>query len=277
MTTKNNFLTRVVSAVVALAIIIGTYSFWEINGLKLLIGITTIVGTTELANILFHNENSRLLKYLFIVFSFLVFAISIISLSSGSLVYALSLIVMISVALLSFHKQGNLQHIISFQSKASLGFFYLGLLPSFAFKILDQKQGFFWFIFLLAVVFAGDVFAYVFGVLLGKDKMMPSISPKKTWQGSVGGILGSLGASIVCWFLMFQNNSLMITILLGSVSGCFGQFGDFFESLLKRVAGVKDSGKIMPGHGGILDRIDGVLFASPVILAGVLILSHFSL
>jgi phosphatidate cytidylyltransferase len=126
----------------------------------------------------------------------------------------------------------------------------------------------------LAVVFSGDTCAYLVGVLFGKTKILPLVSPKKSLQGSLGGLLGSTLAAVVCWKFMFQDKDLDNLVVLAFVSGFIAQFGDFFESLLKRVADVKDSGSIMPGHGGVLDRIDGVLFASPVILFGVLMLSH---
>jgi phosphatidate cytidylyltransferase len=181
---------------------------------------------------------------------------------------------MIITVLLAGHKEGNLDKILATHSKSALGFFYMGLLPAFSYKILDMSQGMAWFAFLLSTVFAGDTLAYVFGVLMGKHKVMPSVSPKKTWQGAVGGIVGSILASVACFLLLFPGQPLVAFVGLGALSGFVGQFGDFFESLLKRVANVKDSGKIMPGHGGILDRIDGILFASPVVLGGILTLSH---
>ncbi|MGE5087278.1 MAG: phosphatidate cytidylyltransferase, partial [Bacillota bacterium] len=97
---------------------------------------------------------------------------------------------------------------------------------------------------------------------------------KKTWEGSFGGILGSLIAGFLCWKFLLSDYSAVFVLVLAAISGYVAQFGDFFESLLKRVAEVKDSGKIMPGHGGVLDRVDGVLFASPVVLFGVVIVSH---
>lgn len=276
MTTWKSFLTRAASALVALAIIIGLYIGWAVDGLKVTVGFAVIVGAWELLGILFQKENSVVIKASFFALSLLVFAASAISLSSGSLVYSLSLIAMIIIVLLSSHKKGDLIYMSGVQARAALGLFYVGLLPSFAYRILDQAYGIYWFVFLLAVVFAGDTMAYIFGVLIGKHKVMPSVSPKKTWQGSIGGIIGSLIAGFVCWHFLFPEQSLGILLGLSALSGFVGQFGDFFESLLKRVAEVKDSGKIMPGHGGVLDRIDGVLFASPVILSGILILSHLS-
>lgn len=273
-TTMKSFLTRSVSAIVALALIIGLYVSLGLMGLKIAVGLIVVIGNWELTAILFQREKSQLIKTLFRIFTYAVFIASITSLSMGSIVYSLAVIGMIITVLLSSHKEGNLEHMASVQAKSALGLFYMGLLPSFAFRLLDQAYGLYWFIFLLAVVFAGDTLAYVFGVLFGKNKVMPSVSPKKTWQGSVGGILGSVTAGLICWLFLFPENSVGVFLVLGGVSGFVGQFGDFFESLLKRVADVKDSGKIMPGHGGVLDRVDGVLFASPVVLGGVLILSH---
>lgn len=269
-----SFLTRAVSALIALALIIGLYTSMGIKGLKIAVGFIVIIGSLELAAILFHNEKSKLLKGIFTASTLIVFLASITSLSTGSIVYSLTLIGMIIAVLLTSHKEGRLEHMAGLHAKAALGLFYMGLLPSFAFRLLDQAYGLYWFIFLLAVVFAGDTMAYIFGVLFGKNKVMPSVSPKKSWQGSIGGIIGSVTAGLICWLFLFPENSVGVFLLLGGISGFVGQFGDFFESLLKRVADVKDSGKIMPGHGGVLDRVDGVLFASPVVLGGVLILSH---
>ncbi|AFY03338.1 phosphatidate cytidylyltransferase [Bdellovibrio bacteriovorus] len=269
-----SFLTRSVSALIALALIIGLYVSLGLMGLKIAVGLIVVIGNWELTAILFQREKSQLIKTLFRIATYAVFIASITSLSLGSIVYSLAVIGMIIAVLLSSHKEGNLEHMAAVQAKSALGLFYMGLLPSFAFRLLDQAYGLYWFIFLLAVVFAGDTLAYVFGVLFGKNKVMPSVSPKKTWQGSVGGIIGSVVAGLICWLFLFPENSVGVFLLLGGISGFVGQFGDFFESLLKRVADVKDSGKIMPGHGGVLDRVDGVLFASPVVLGGVLILSH---
>lgn len=273
-TTWKSFLTRAASALVALALIIGLYYYYGINGLKIVIGAVIVIGAWELLGILFKNESSIFLKASFFVFSVLTFAVSAVALNAGVLVFAISLILLCIFSLLALNKSGELQRIGDFQAKSSLGLVYVGLLPAFAFRLLDLEQGLSWFVFLLAVVFAGDTMAYVFGVLIGKHKVMPSVSPKKTWQGSVGGILGSIIAGYLCWNYLLSNFNVGFIIGLSAVSGFVGQFGDFFESLLKRVADVKDSGKIMPGHGGVLDRIDAVLFASPVVLFGVVIVSH---
>jgi phosphatidate cytidylyltransferase len=274
MTTWKSFLTRAISAVVALIIVFALYYFLQITGLKIIIAIAVAIGAWELLGILFHTEPSKLLKSAFFVLAFFVFIVSTLALNLGAIVFATSLILLCILSLLTLHKSADLPRLAKFQAHSALGLMYVGLLPSFAFRLLDQTQGLAWFIFLLAVVFAGDTMAYVFGVLFGKHKVMPSVSPKKTWEGSVGGIVGSVVAGFLCWRFLLSDYSPLFILGLAAVSGYVGQFGDFFESLLKRVADVKDSGKIMPGHGGVLDRIDGVLFASPVVLLGVVIISH---
>ena len=115
-------------------------------------------------------------------------------------------------------------------------------------------------------VWACDSSAFIFGTLFGKKKIMPSVSPKKSWVGSVSGAITSLLILYV-----FHNQgllgdyfSLKDAMVIGLISGVFGQFGDFTESLLKRDVGVKDSGTLLAGHGGVLDRFDSLIFACPI-------------
>ena len=115
-------------------------------------------------------------------------------------------------------------------------------------------------------VWACDSSAFIFGTLFGKKKIMPSVSPKKSWVGSISGAITSLLILYV-----FHNQgllgdyfSLKDAMVIGLISGVFGQFGDFTESLLKRDVGVKDSGSLLAGHGGVLDRFDSLIFACPI-------------
>ena len=115
-------------------------------------------------------------------------------------------------------------------------------------------------------VWACDSSAFIFGTLFGKKKIMPTVSPKKSWVGSISGAITSLLILYV-----FHNQgllgdyfSLKDAMVIGLISGVFGQFGDFTESLLKRDVGVKDSGTLLAGHGGVLDRFDSLIFACPI-------------
>jgi phosphatidate cytidylyltransferase len=121
------------------------------------------------------------------------------------------------------------------------------------------------FLFYLFIVWGNDVFAYLTGITLGKHKMAPRISPKKSWEGFAGGIVGAMAMGALGSYVV--GGHLGMWLGLAVVVAITSVFGDFVESMFKREAGVKDSGKIIPGHGGILDRFDALLISSPFAFA----------
>jgi phosphatidate cytidylyltransferase len=125
-------------------------------------------------------------------------------------------------------------------------------------------------LFLFLVIWAGDMFAYLVGRGLGRHLIFPHISPKKTLEGSLGGLAGSL---LVAWALtrLWKTPDLKTAMLLGGLVAVAGQIGDLVESALKRSAGLKDSGSLLPGHGGLLDRLDSVIFGAPVLWVALMI------
>lgn len=132
----------------------------------------------------------------------------------------------------------------------------------FFYLIRTLEGGLFWVLILLAGTWAGDTLAYFTGKMIGRKKLAPQISPGKTVEGALGGLAGSvLGAALV--YLFYPSASLYLVALLGLVVGFFGILGDLFESSLKRTAGIKDTGSIIPGHGGVLDRFDSMIFTAP--------------
>lgn len=156
-----------------------------------------------------------------------------------------------------------------FKSTFLLGLVY-PLLPlltlSFALTVSDPQEKLYLFIALIPI-YLNDTLAYATGRFIGKNKLFPSVSPKKTWEGFFGGVFGTM---IVMHILIYSvgeysvNHAFIITFV-SILASVLSTFGDLFESKLKRAAGVKDSGKILPGHGGILDRIDAMLFVAPVL------------
>jgi phosphatidate cytidylyltransferase len=145
----------------------------------------------------------------------------------------------------------------------SLGMLYTGVLPSLVallHRIPDHGPDY--VILLLSIAFLGDTGAYTAGRLFGRHSLSPAVSPKKTWEGSVGGLFFSALAALVAHYWYLPELPLLIGLVLGVVLGAMGQVGDLCESMLKRAFDVKDSGQILPGHGGMLDRIDGVIFVA---------------
>lgn len=141
-------------------------------------------------------------------------------------------------------------------------------LPLALLMVMDRfPGGRFWIFFLLLVVFAGDTGAFYVGRAFGRHKLHPLVSPGKTWEGAIGGWLSSMAVSLVwCQVFALHPFNYPMVVLTTGLSVC-GQVGDLVESMLKRNYGVKDSGGILPGHGGILDRIDALLFSIPLLYA----------
>lgn len=148
---------------------------------------------------------------------------------------------------------------------AVAGPMYVGWSLSHAVTLRQLDQGWEWVFFVLLSTFATDTSAFFVGRLLGRSPMAPSISPGKTWEGAVGGFVGAIVASLVLAWLLGLSVSMWQVVLLGVLVGIFAQVGDLAESLLKRAAGVKDAGALVPGHGGILDRLDSVVFTVVVV------------
>jgi len=169
---------------------------------------------------------------------------------------------------------------------STFAFVYVALPLGFLVQLRQQWSGAFLLMYLLLLVWAGDIFAYFVGRSLGRHLMSPRISPKKTWEGALASLLASLVVGMLLYnyarpissallsahlieqrdgFFALQKPPLWPALLLSAAINIAAQLGDLVESLIKRGAGVKDSGTILPGHGGMLDRIDALLLAAPVL------------
>jgi phosphatidate cytidylyltransferase len=146
-----------------------------------------------------------------------------------------------------------------------LGIFYVALLFAFQVSIRAGMHGKQWLVFLYFVIWASDIGAYSIGIPFGKHRLYEKVSPKKSMEGLIGALAAAAGMALLCrnWFM--PPVSTGEAIALGLVLASVGTVGDLTESLFKRAAGVKDSGAIIPGHGGVLDRMDSMLFAAPVL------------
>ena len=168
---------------------------------------------------------------------------------------------------------------------SAFAFIYIALPMASLVQLREQWRGAFLLLYLLLVVWAGDIFAYFIGKPLGRHRMSPRVSPHKTWEGAVASVFASLGVGVLMFHyavpisrallnahliqlkdgIFSEPTTLAPAIVLSLVLNIASQLGDLVESLIKRGAGAKDSGAILPGHGGMLDRIDALLFATPVL------------
>ena len=144
-----------------------------------------------------------------------------------------------------------------------LGVFYTAGLGGYFLLIHNLEGGNQMIMFLLLLIWAGDAAAYYVGRNLGKHKLIPTVSPNKTVEGAIANVAGTLLAALIAKLWFFEGFSLTHCLIVAFICGIIGQFGDFSESLIKRNCRVKDSGSLIPGHGGFLDRIDSLLFAGP--------------
>jgi phosphatidate cytidylyltransferase len=149
-----------------------------------------------------------------------------------------------------------------------LGILYLALFlyPAIPLRFdFGNTIGLQWAFVLLIVIWTNDTAALVVGKTLGKRLLAPALSPKKTWEGAIAGLLAGIGVAVAIQPLLLRDLPIRSTIIAAALVGIFGQLGDLSESMLKRAAAIKDSSHIIPGHGGVLDRMDSLLFAIPVL------------
>jgi len=271
----SNLTSRIVSAVIALVILFLAIYFGRELGVYVLALLVVMRGSYEMARMFFVPDYPALSKYFFMLLNLILFLIithPLFKALSGVMV-VVGFVVIVAYGIFTHRRFSSVDRVLTYIIKCCAGILYCCYLPASIIWTLQTNFGLEWFFCLLAVVFAGDIGAFIFGSRFGKTKVAPQLSPKKSLEGALGGLAFSTLAALV--FTNFlPHTPIWILALTGFLGGALGQVGDFFESLVKRVAGVKDSGSIMPGHGGVLDRLDGVLLSGPLFY---LMAAYFSL
>jgi phosphatidate cytidylyltransferase len=158
-------------------------------------------------------------------------------------------------------------------ANAAFGVVYLGIACVCLIWLRAMPQGRYWTIMLFAITWSADIAAYAVGNVLKGPKLWPRFSPNKTWSGFVGGLAASMATGAMMASLPMFTLNLAAAAVVGLLGGLATMAGDLWESMLKRRFGVKDSGDLIPGHGGLLDRVDGLLFAV-VVIAGARLVNH---
>ena len=219
--------------------ILGMYEFYKTVKVKKIIPVISL-GYIFLAIYYFTDNNFTTLSYIIVLGTCILLCIPII----------------------------NVKYTFIDASITMLGFIYVGVLFSFIYLVNKKAGGEYlvWLIFLAS--WFCDTAAYYAGKTLGRHKLCPKVSPKKTIEGSIGGIIGAaVACGIFGYFISDKVTGIALYdyIIIGLICGVFCQFGDLVASSIKRYAGIKDYSKLIPGHGGILDRFDSILFSGVVV------------
>ncbi len=259
-------LKRVITALIAFPLL----SLLIFKGSVLLftffIGLVALIALYEYYRIIFYDKKHRVFSPIPIWGALTgLLIISAAYIDSFQLMIGLLVLNFIGSAILSMPQYKNDPGILHVVEKGIQAVIYIPLFLAMIVLLRNGPQGIAWIFFLLFIVFAGDVGAFYTGKFFGKHKLSPSISPGKTIEGSIGGMIFCIivGYVFMRLFLPHLNGSMIFVLFV--IVNIAAQTGDLFESQLKRVGKIKDSGNILPGHGGILDRIDALLFAAPVL------------
>ncbi len=287
-------LKRITTAVVLIPIVLVLILRAPVSVLAIVAGIVALLTIHEFLKLTesYRVQPMRVLTYTFCGIFFLLLAFNVGNekplLSTAVFVYCLGFAAAIApfIFLTRAMRDADLSSGYPAAAASVFAFTYIALPMGMLVQLRQQWAGAFYLLYLLLVVWAGDIFAYFVGKSIGRHLMAPRISPKKTWEGAVASVV----ASVAVGWLLFHcalpiSSGLLRAGLIQQRDGLFGleqpamapiifltiviniaaQLGDLVESLIKRGAGVKDSGAILPGHGGMLDRIDALLFAAPVL------------
>lgn len=288
-----NLLKRVLTAVVLIPIVLLLILRAPVPVLALVAALVALLSVQELLKLAEAHgiRPFRWPTYIFVGLFFLYMALSPANkplLETAIFIYTIGFAASIAafVFLLVGMRRVDLSSAFSAAAVSVFAFAYIALPLAFLVQIREQWSGAFMLLFLLLVVWAGDIFAYFIGRSLGRHLMSPRISPKKTWEGALASLVASVGVGVLLYnyalpissaflsaglmerrdgYFALQSPPLWSTFLLSMAINIAAQLGDLVESLVKRGAGVKDSGSLLPGHGGMLDRIDALLFAAPVL------------
>ncbi len=259
----SNLALRVASAAVGLPLI-GVVVLWRNSlGMAALVLLVVALGLREYVALLMADA-PPVQRWAVLVVG-ITFAVAVYQ--RPAMTFALAAVALVGVGISTLLAPGPIDRAAGRLGIGVFGVFYLSLLVSLALLHRDLPEGRVWVAVALGVTFCNDTGAYFVGRAVGRHKLAPAISPGKTVEGGVGGLAAGIGFMLASRATFFPAIGLFDCLAIGSGAGFLGPAGDLVESLLKRSVGAKDSGRLIPGHGGILDRIDAVLFVGAFVYA----------
>ncbi len=248
-----NIVTRAISGIVLVGVVIAA-TLWHSYSRDILLAVIGIGCQIELLNLI-RKDGMRTMRYLICACSaLLLFFFSVYGLS-----YIVAFVAVIMI-LARFVSELYTRHSTPFQNIALDLFTTLyTIVPVAAASTLGRWE----LLTLFVMVWVSDVGAFIVGITAGRHKLFERLSPKKTWEGCVGGVVLTAAVGALMGHLLFYGHIWQWAVI-GTLTSVSAVFGDLFESMIKRSIGIKDSGNVIPGHGGMLDRFDAFLFAAPV-------------
>lgn len=254
-------LTRILTAVLGLPILIFIIYIGGLP-LKIAVSLVSLVGMYE-----FYKAMSGKLKPIHVMGFLIELVLFAIIYTNLPKVMTYSICLMLLVLVLLFIVLGHKDYNVNDVLVTVFGFLYVGAMLASISVIRNYPKGMFfvWLVFIFA--FASDTGAYFVGVSMGKHKLTPELSPKKSVEGAIGGLVSSAIVSAIYTYVYMKSLKIAAAMFfVGLVGSFFAQTGDLAASSIKRNVGIKDYGKLFPGHGGVLDRFDSVLFTAPFVL-----------
>ena len=250
---------RVLTSIVAIPIVLGIVYYGSPLLFLMFVAVVILMGVSEYFAIIDRIGISGFPIHGIILSFFLLLSFHF----NGNFMMEWGLIASVTLFAAWFFHKDNVKVAIDQISFTLFGVLYVAGLGGYYLLIRNFENGERLIIFLLLIIWLGDIISYYWGKYFGKKPLAPVVSPNKTIEGAVAGLAGSLAAGAIAghWFL--GHIAMVHCLLVALICGIIGQFGDLAESLVKRNAGIKNSGGVLPGHGGILDRIDSLLFAGP--------------
>jgi phosphatidate cytidylyltransferase len=269
----NNTLTRALSGSVYVALLISA-TLYSSDSMMILFGIFLLLATVEFCKLV---RLDYIVPLIISIACYILFNLTQTNKTNDILLLLATLFVSIKAVVFLFDHQNKpidkLSKYIYLIGYIALPFVIITKIP-FGIKGYNPKI----LISIFILIWINDTFAYLVGKSIGKNKLFEKVSPKKTIEGFIGGLLFCIlgGFLVAKYYIEASAKNFYIWIIIALIISLFGTIGDLIESKFKRIAGVKDSGTIMPGHGGILDRLDSVIFVAPIVFLFYQILYYVS-
>jgi phosphatidate cytidylyltransferase len=253
---------RWITGVIAVPILFGVIAYGGVEAFAVLIVLASLVGMAEYNRMAFGPGFTPEKAETLVIALLILLAAFFANLPMLLAVLTFGVMTVLMLNLLRIRGQGL---DMANAGRVILGVLYIPLLMAHFILIRQSHSGILWVFFILVLAFAGDIAAYYIGRRFGKNKLLPEVSPGKTVEGIFGLVAGSIVGCLLFKLFFFPMLPAIHAVILGMVGSIVGQLGDLSESALKRAAGMKDSGMLLPGHGGILDRLDCLMFITPFV------------